>query len=56
MLSWAFLFLMVTLLAALLGYTGIAGTAAGIAQTLFVLFLCFFLVAVLIGRSGRHRV
>jgi uncharacterized membrane protein YtjA (UPF0391 family) len=56
MLIWAFMFLIVALIATLLGFTGIAGTTAAIAQTLFVLFLCLFLVAVLTRRSGRRRV
>ena len=32
MLSWALVFLVVALIAALLGFTGVAGTASGIAD------------------------
>ena len=48
MLSWAFTFLIIAIIAALLGFTGIAGTAAGIAKFLFGLFLvvCLVLFAV----------
>jgi len=51
MLSWAFAFLVIALLAALLGFDGIAGTAAWIAKALFVLFLALFLVSLILGRK-----
>ena len=51
MLSWAFAFLVIALLAALLGFAGIAGTAAWIAKALFVLFLARFLVSLILGRK-----
>ena len=44
MLYWAFVFLVIALVAGLLGFGGIASTAAGIAQVLFFIFLviiCF---------------
>jgi len=44
MLSWAFTFLIVAIIAAILGFTGIAGTAVGIAKFLFGLFLVVCLV------------
>jgi len=44
MLSWAFTFLIIALIAALLGFTGVAGMAAGIAKFLFGLFLVICLV------------
>ena len=37
--------------AALLGFAGIAGTAAWIAQVLFVVFLALFLVSLIFGRK-----
>jgi uncharacterized membrane protein YtjA (UPF0391 family) len=46
MLRWALGFFIVALLAALLGFTGIAIAAAGIAKILFYLFLILFLVTV----------
>ena len=39
MLNWALIFLVVALLAAVFGFTGIAVAAAGIAKLLFLLFL-----------------
>jgi uncharacterized membrane protein YtjA (UPF0391 family) len=47
MLRWALIFLVVALVAAALGFTGIAGTSAGIAQVLFWLFVGIFLVMLL---------
>jgi uncharacterized membrane protein YtjA (UPF0391 family) len=41
MLSWAVLFLIIALIAGLLGFTGIAGTSVWIAQVLFVVSLLF---------------
>lgn len=50
MLSWAVTFLIVALIAALLGFTGIAGTAVWIAKVLFFVFLILFIVTLLFGR------
>ncbi len=55
MLSWAFTFLVIAIIAALLGFSGLAGTAAGIAKLLFGLFLVLclvlFAVALFAGRK-----
>jgi len=57
MLRWALGFLVIALIAALFGFTGIAVASAGIAKILFVIFLVLFLVS-LIGHlfSGRGSV
>lgn len=47
MLSWALTFLVIALIAAVLGFGGIAGSAAWIAQVLFGLFLILFLVSLI---------
>lgn len=47
MLGWAITFLIVALIAAVLGFGGIAGAATGIAQLLFVVFLVLFLGSLL---------
>ena len=52
MLNWSLAFLVIALVAALLGFGSIAGTAAWIAKVLFVVFLVLFLVS-LIGRRRR---
>ena len=57
MLSWAVLFLVIALLAAVFGFTGLAGTAAGKAQILFFIFLVIFLISLVMGLArGRTRV
>jgi uncharacterized membrane protein YtjA (UPF0391 family) len=53
MLRWALGFFIITLIAALLGFTGIAIAAAGIAKILFYLFSILFLVA-LVGHLLRR--
>lgn len=45
MLGWALTFLLVAIVAALFGFGGIAGTAAWIAQILFVVALILFVVS-----------
>jgi uncharacterized membrane protein YtjA (UPF0391 family) len=47
MLRWALAFFIVGLIAALLGFTGIATAAAGIAKILFYLFLILFMVTLM---------
>ena len=46
MLGWALTFLVVALIAAVLGFTSIAGAAMGVAKILFYVFLVLFLVSV----------
>ena len=52
MLSWSILFLVIALVAAVLGFTRIAGTAAGIAKILFVVFMVVFIASLLLGGRG----
>lgn len=52
MLRWAIAFFIIAIIAAVLGFGGIAATASGIAQILFYIFLVLFLVALLIGLLG----
>lgn len=55
MLYWAAGFLIIALLAAVLGFGGIAGTAVGIAKVLFFVFLILFLISAALSffRKGR---
>jgi uncharacterized membrane protein YtjA (UPF0391 family) len=46
MLGWALTFLVVALIAGLLGFTSIAGAAMGVAKILFFVFLVLFLVSI----------
>ncbi|MDE1171065.1 MAG: DUF1328 domain-containing protein [Verrucomicrobium sp.] len=52
MLSLTVTFLVIALIAAALGFGGIAGTAAGIAKICFFVFLVLFVVSLLFG--GRR--
>lgn len=51
MLSWSVTFLIIALIAAALGFGGIAGTAVGIAKILFFVFLVLFIVSLIFGRK-----
>ncbi len=48
MLGWALTFLVIALIAAALGFGGIAGTSAGIAQILFFVFIALFVVTMIV--------
>ncbi|MGQ3018624.1 DUF1328 domain-containing protein [Phenylobacterium sp.] len=56
MLNWALIFLVVALIAGLLGFTSIAGAAIGVAKILFVVFLVLFLVSTLMHLVRGRRV
>ena len=49
MLKLALFFLVVSLVAALFGFTGISAAAAGIAKILFFLFIAIFVVLLIAG-------
>jgi len=53
MLNWALGFLILALIAAVFGFTNVAGTAIGAAQILFFVFLVLFLVTALFGGARR---
>ncbi len=55
MLYWALMFLVVALVAAIFGFGGIASTATGIAQILFVVAIVLFLVSLLTGYMRRNQ-
>lgn len=50
MIGWAVTFLIIAIIAGVLGFTGIAGTAVNIAWILFVVGLILAIVFALIGR------
>ncbi|MDX5329554.1 MAG: DUF1328 domain-containing protein [Caulobacteraceae bacterium] len=56
MLSWALVFLVVALIAGLLGFTSIAGAAVGIAKILFFVFLVLFVVSAVMHMVRGRRV
>ena len=53
MLRWAIVFFVVALIAAVLGFGGVAIAAAGVAKILFYLFLILFLIS-LVGHLLRR--
>ena len=60
MLRWAAIFLVIGLVAALLGFGGIAGASIGIAKFLFfvalALFLVFLVLGLLAGKSEKRAI
>lgn len=53
MLGWALTFLVVALIAAVLGFTTIAGAAIGVAKILFFVFLALFIVSLVMNFVRR---
>jgi uncharacterized membrane protein YtjA (UPF0391 family) len=57
MLSWVVTFLIIALVAGLLGFGGIAGTSIEIAKVIFFIAVILFLVSAVFGLvHGRTRV
>ena len=56
MLHMAFVFLVIGLIAALLGFTSIAGASIAIAKFLAGLFLVLFLVFLVIGLMATRKI
>ena len=55
MLHWALVFLVLGLVAALLGFTTVAGASIGIAKILFFVFIAIFAIMLLMGGGWRGR-
>lgn len=56
MLGWALTFLVVALIAGVLGFTTIAGTAIGVAKILFFVFLVLFVVSLVMNMMRGRRI
>ncbi|MEO8140593.1 MAG: DUF1328 domain-containing protein [Gemmatimonadota bacterium] len=56
MLRWALAFLIFALVAAFFGFGGLAAASAGIAKTLFFVFLAVFLVTLVLGVAAGKKV
>jgi uncharacterized membrane protein YtjA (UPF0391 family) len=56
MLRWSLIFLVVALIAAALGFGGIAAAAAGIAKVLFYIFLVLFLITLIGGLAIGRKI
>jgi len=55
MLKWAFIFLIIAIIAGIFGFTDVAHAATTIAQWLFGIFLVLFLGALIIGIAIGNR-
>ena len=56
MLKWAFVFLLIAIVAGIFGFTGVEQASATIAQILFGIFLVLFIGALVIGLAiGSSR-
>jgi uncharacterized membrane protein YtjA (UPF0391 family) len=56
MVKWAFIFLVVGLVAGLLGFTGIAGAFIGIAKILFFIAIAIFALMLILGYTVFRKV
>lgn len=54
MLSWVAVFFVLSMVAAVFGFSGIAASAASIAQILFYIFIALFVISLLmqVARKG----
>ena len=55
MLRWALLFLIIGLVAGVLGFGGIAGASFAIAKLLFFVFIAIFVVLLIAGLTVARR-
>lgn len=56
MIKWALIFLVIAAVAALFGFTTIAGAAAGIAKILFFIALAIFAIALVLGLTIYKKI
>ncbi|MEO7993996.1 MAG: DUF1328 domain-containing protein [bacterium] len=56
MLRYTIIFFVIALIAAVLGFGGIAGTAIGIAQILFYIFIVLFVVSLIMHMANGRSV
>ena len=55
MLRWALVFLVLGLIAGVLGFTAVAGASIAIAKFLFFVFLAVFVVFLILGLTAARR-
>jgi uncharacterized membrane protein YtjA (UPF0391 family) len=56
MLKWALIFLAVGIVAALLGFTGVAGASFAIAKALAIVFGVLFLVFLVLALAAGNKI
>jgi uncharacterized membrane protein YtjA (UPF0391 family) len=54
LLKWALIMLIVSLVAALFGFTDLAAASADVARVLFYIFLVIFLILLVVGLAGAR--
>ena len=55
MLKWALIFFVISIVAGLLGFTGVAVGAAEIAKVLFFICIALFLIFLVVGLVAAQR-
>ena len=55
MIKWALIFLVVGLIAGVLGFTGVAGASFAVAKILFFVAIAIFVVLLLLGMTIFRR-
>ncbi len=56
LLKWALIFFLISIVAAVFGFTGVSLASADIARILFYIFLVIFLVLLVLGLTIARRV
>ena len=56
MFKWALMFAVIALIAAVLGFGGIAGAAAGIAKILFFVGLALVVLFLILGTAAAKKI
>jgi uncharacterized membrane protein YtjA (UPF0391 family) len=56
LLKWALIFFLISIVAAVFGFTGISMATADIARILFYIFLVIFVVLLILGLTIARRV
>jgi uncharacterized membrane protein YtjA (UPF0391 family) len=56
MLGWVVTFLVIALIAGLLGFGGVAGASIEIAKIIFFVAIILFLISAIVGVARRRRI
>jgi uncharacterized membrane protein YtjA (UPF0391 family) len=56
MLRWAAIFFVISIVAALFGFSGIAEGAAEIAKVLFYIFVAIFVIFLVLGLTAAEKI
>jgi len=56
LLKWALIFLVISIIAAVFGFGGVAAASADIARVLFYIFVAIFVVLLMLGIVAARRV